>query len=318
MRPLAEKRGLLFSRLFPLLLIPGFAVCGMLARVYDAQVEQVQSRFSAREIEAARESVALTLMGQLQFTAHSLVWMKTLEYLHNGVGLRMPTQAEEQKGFHAHEATDVASGLAHRCGVPIALNDQMDWRGPVGRLHRIIVPHMEIHRHSAPIELIPWYQLTLKLNPNLERLYVLGAFFLADFAQQPREALDLLEAGVKANPWTFEVRAALGRHLFDYREQLKIPPEQAYERAVDILGEAVDKGQKEKVRLEKEDSGFDDYQMQLFSESYLFLARSLTELQRYEEAAAVCNEGYKATGYNLLNVQKRHIAKLAKTPAGPE
>lgn len=312
MRVVNNSAGVFLSRLFPLILIPGFAVCGMLVRAYDGQVSEVQSRFSAREIEAARESIALSLTGQLQFTAHSLVWMKTLEYLHNGVALRMPTPAEEQKGFHAHEATDVASGLAHQCGVPIALNDEMDWRGPVGRLHRIVAPHMEIHRHSGPVELIPWYQLTLKLNPNIERLYVLGAFFLADFAQQPREALDLLEAGVKANPWTFEVRAALGRLLFDYHEELNIPPQKAYERAVRILQEALEHGKKEKGRLESQDSEFDAYQTQLFKESYLFVAKSLTELRRYEDAISACNEGYKLTNYNLLNVQKRQIARLAK------
>ncbi len=299
----------MWSKLFPLILIPGFALCGLLVRFHNSQIDEVRTQFTAEEIDAARESIALTLMGQLQFTAHSLVWMKTLEYLHNGVALRMPTAAEERRGFHAREATDVSSGLAHKCGVPVALNDEMDWRGPVGLLHRTITPHMEIHSHSDPVELIPWYQLTLKLNPNLERLYTLGAFFMADFASQPQEAVQLLEGGVEANPWTFEIRAALGRHLFDYHDQLGIPPDEAYARAAKTLQEALVHGKEERARLEKTDSNFDEYQNQLLCESYLFLAKSLTELEQCEDALAVCDEGLRITGHNLLRVQKRVTTK---------
>lgn len=293
------------SRLFPLLLLPGFVFCGLLIRFYEGHLETVRAQFTAEEMEAAKESIALSLMGQVQLTAHSLVWMKTLEYLHNGVALRMPTAAEERRGFRAREATDVATGLAHKCGVPVALNEEMDWRGPIGRLHRMVAPHMEIHRHSDPVELIPWYQLTLKLNPNLERLYALGAFFMADFAREPRKARDLLEAGVEANPWTFEIRAALGRLLFDYHQPLGIPPDKAYQQAAEVLQEAVEHGRQERARLKKNKEHFDAYQNQLFQESYLFWAKSITELGRYDQALAVCEEGYKITGYNLLNVQKR-------------
>lgn len=297
------------SNLFPLILIPGFVICGLLIQFHNSQIEDVNARFTVEEMEAAKESIALTLMGQLQFTAHSLLWMKTLEYLHMGVALRMPTEAEESRGFRAREATDVSSGLAHKCGVPVALNDEMDWRGPVGHLHRIIMPHMEIHRHSSPVELIPWYQLTLKMNPNLERLYTLGAFFIADFAQEPQEALALLETGIKANPWTFEIRAALGRLLFDYHNQLNISPEEAYERVAVVLREAITQGREEKADLERKEDDFDAYQTQLLHESYLFLAKSLTELGCYNEALAACDEGYKITGHNHLKVQKRIITK---------
>ncbi|HNR30464.1 MAG TPA: hypothetical protein PKI11_06215 [Candidatus Hydrogenedentes bacterium] len=297
------------AKLFPLSLLPGFVLCGLLIEFHDARIKTTRTQFTAEELEAAKESIALSLMGQIQFTAHSLIWMKTLEYLHYGVALRTPTAAEERRGFRAREATDVASGLAHKCGVPVALSDEMDWRGPVGRLHRAVMPHMQIHRHSDPVELIPWYQLTLKLNPNLERLYTLSAFFMADFAGEPQEARSLLEAGVKTNPWTFEIRAALGRLLFDYHQQLGLAPTTAYEKAAEALREAIAYGKEEKARIEKAEGRFDAYQDQLFYESYLFLAKSLTELERYDNALAVCDEGYEITKHNLLNVQRRITTK---------
>lgn len=299
----------MWQKLMPLLLIPGFAVCGGLVHFTEARLEPVRARFSTQEIEAAKESIALTLMGQVQFTAQSLIWMKTLEYLHNGVALRMPTPAEEQRGFHAREASDVATGLGHKDGLPVALNDELDWRGPVGELHRTVMPHMDHIKHSDPTELIPWYELTLKLNPNLERLYSLGAFFMADFAGEPANAVRLLEAGAEANPWSFEVRGGLGRLLFDYHERLGIPPRDAYERAAHVLREAVSLGKEEKARLAKNGQQFDDYQDQLFRESYLFLAKSLTELGEYQEAIAVCEEGFAATGHTHLKVQERITKK---------
>lgn len=297
------------SRWFLIVLLPGFVLCGWLLHTYEHQVEAVRPRYTAEEMHAAKESIALSLMGQIQLTAHSLVWMKTLEYLHNGVALRMPTQMESARGFRAREATDVATGLAHKCGVPVALNDAMDWRGPVGALHRTVVPHMEIHRHSSPVDLIPWYQLTVKLNPNLERLYTLSAFFTADFAGDPEGARALLEAGVEENPWTFEIRAALGRLLYDYHQALGIPAEEAFTEAAAVLEEAITYGERERAYLRERQSAFDEYQEQLFRETYLFRARSLGELGRYDEALAVCDVGYGATGHNHLKVQRRIIQR---------
>ena len=295
----------LFSKYFPLVLLPGFALCGVLAQHFQGKFEEMHVTYSAAEIEAAKESIALSLMGQIQLTAQSLVWMKTLEYLHNGVAYRMPTNAEEERGFRAQNAVGMAAGLDHQDGVPLALNEELDWRGPVGEFHRAIVPHMAKHRHSDPVELIPWYELALRFNPNIERLYSMGAFFMADFAQQPERALRLLEAGIAANPWSFEVRGALGRLLFEKYEQLALSEEEAYERAAAVLKEAIPLEKKEKERLEKNKKHFDDYEKQIFRENYLFLARALTELGRFDEALAVCDEGHEVTGYNHLKVQRR-------------
>lgn len=307
----------MLSRLFPLVLIPGFIVCGFIARIANANLKETHASFSTDEIEAAKESIALSLMGQLQLTSQSLIWMKTLEYLHNGVAFRMPTNAEEERGFRAKDSVGTAGGLEHAEGVPIALNDDLDWRGPVGKLQRTILPHMTKHAHSDPVELIPWYELALKLNPNIERLYTMGAFFMSDFARDPTRALKLLEAGVKANPWTYEVRGALGRLLFEKYQELGIPPREAYERAVPILKEAVESGKKDMKRLEKNKDHFDDYEKQIFRESYLFLARTLTELERYDEAIAVCDEGFEITGHNHLKIQKR-ITTRRKNGETPE
>jgi tetratricopeptide (TPR) repeat protein len=301
----------MWSKAVGLLMMAGVGLCAALAHL-SAPWFEAKGDFRQEEIEAAQESIALSLMGQLQLTAGSLLWLKTLEYLHNGVAYRAPTKTEEEAGATMHESVDTPGGLAHKDGLPMVPDKNRDWRGFAGDLQREIMPYQEHITHSDPKELIPWYRLAIRLNPNLERLYTLGAFFLADFAHEPDEAMRTLEAGVEANPWSFEIHASLGRLYFDYHQALGIEPREAYERTAALLTKAIDLGDKEKAALEKRGEQLDPLQQQLLGESYLFLARSYTELGRYEDALRVCDDGLRKTSYSLLRVQRRATEKAQR------
>jgi tetratricopeptide (TPR) repeat protein len=294
------------ARLAIALVLAGLIGAGGLARVSLPHM-QASERIRAEEVESAKESIALSLLGQVQFTVGSLMWLKTMEYLHNGVPYRTPTNAEEERGQRASNSTGTAEGLAHQEGVSMTLTRKTDWRGPVGDLHRELMPYMADHRHSDPRELIPWYRLATRFNPNLERLYVMGAFFMSDFAKAPNEALDYLLTGVSANPYSFEIHAALGRLYYDAF--------QAYDKTVDALRKATEYGAAEQARLTENKDHFDDYQKQMLRESYLFLAKALTDLGRYDEANQVCDKGYVITNHSHLNIQKRIIEKSKKGEA---
>ena len=278
----------------------GSGVCAKFSQPYFTASEQLKSE----EIESAKESIALSLLGQVQFTVGSMVWLKTLEYLHNGVDFRMPTNTEEEHGQRASNSSGVVDSLSHQEGVAMTLSRKTDWRGIVGELHREIYPYMAEHSHSDPRELIPWYKLVTRFNPNLERMYVMGAFFMSDFAREPNEALAYLEEGAKVNPWSFEIHAALGRLYFDSFHD--------YGKALNALTKATEYGTAEQERLTKNKEHFDDYQKQLFKESFLFLAKSMTELNQYDSALKVCEKGYAATNASQLNVQKRITEKRQK------
>ena len=45
----------------------------------------VEARYKPGEYQAAKESIAPSLIGQLQMSVSDLMWLKTLEYLHNGM-----------------------------------------------------------------------------------------------------------------------------------------------------------------------------------------------------------------------------------------
>jgi len=159
-----------------------------------------QPRYQPHEVEAAKESIALSLLGQLQLSVGDLMWLKSMEYLHIGMRQRMPTRAEEERGYRRRDAQGVAPGLGHTEGVNMVLDSERDWRGIFGAVERSVKPYSSQHKHDDPVELIPWYQLAVKLNPSLERLYTLGAFYLADFAQEPGEAVGMLQAGKAHDP----------------------------------------------------------------------------------------------------------------------
>ncbi|MBM3289485.1 MAG: hypothetical protein FJY92_04970, partial [Candidatus Hydrogenedentes bacterium] len=190
------------NRYIPFIWIPVLlAVAGMLASVAKPYLKY-DARYRQSEVDAAKESIALTLMGQLQMSMFDLMWLKTLEYLHNGVVYRMPTAAEEDRGTVARDSIGTAHGLEHKEGQSLVPHREEDWRGLIGDVHRNVTPYTTMHSHSDPKELIPWYKFATKVSPSQVRLYTMGAFFMSDFAHEPDEAMELLEVGVESNPWS--------------------------------------------------------------------------------------------------------------------
>ena len=83
-----------------------------------------------------------------------------------------------------------------------------------------------------------------------------------------------------------------------------------YDQAADALTKATELAKEEKRTLARREDKLDTIQEQLLSETYLFLARSYTELNRFDEALAACDEGMEQVSeYNLLRVQKRIVNK---------
>lgn len=320
------------------------ALAGIVPPMVSDHVIVKEATYQPSEIDAAKESIALSLMGQLQMSIADLMWLKSMEYLHRGNLQRMPTRGEEDLGFIRGDSKDTAVGLGHTEGLNMVLDEDRDWRGIIGDIQRHIACYSEGHIHDDPVELIPWYQLAVKLNPKLERLYTMGAFFLADFAQEPAEAREMLVAGVAANPESFEVKAALGRLLFEYSDRLEaleddhhdeeeghheeeesegtkeageaeepyLPTskKEACEMAAELLREAVDRALELKIAYRNRHETFDEFQDQIHYESYLFLSKAYVELGRYEEALATCDEGWEFAKHNLIRVQQRVVTRL--------
>ena len=282
--------------------LAGLAAAAILANLLGPHV-CVEARYKPGEYQAAKESIALSLMGQLQMSVSDLMWLKTLEYLHNGIVYRMPSDQEQTRGLRAAEFSGMGAGVAHKDGPSLVPDEDRDWRGILGEMNRHIEPWRPGHaRHSDPQELIPWYQVLVKFNPHYVQAYTNGAFFMSDFAGQPALGRDFLIAGAKKNPWSFEIESSLGRIYFDCFKD--------YGKAADALTKATNLAKEEKHVLAERGDEFDTIQEKVLSEAYLFLARSYTELGQFDEALAICDEGLgEVSEYNLLRVQKRIVKK---------
>jgi hypothetical protein len=278
--------------------IAALIVVGVMAREMAPRLH-TETQFKPNDYRAAKESIAFSLFGQLRMSVCDLMWLKTLEYLHNGVIYRMPSERERTQGVRAHDFAEMGAGVAHQDGPSLIPEKERDWRGLLGEFNRQIEPWRPGHpQHSDPQELIPWYRLLVRFNPHFIHAYTNGAFFMSDFAQQPEMARQFLSLGAEKNPWSFEIMATLGRICFDHFKD--------YQAAVAALESALELAREEKRALTDRDDTFDRVQKQLLGESHLFLARAHTELGEFGKAIEVCDAGLEEDPtYNLLRVQKR-------------
>lgn len=273
----------------------------------------VEERYQPGEFQAARDSITYSLFGQLRMSLGDLMWLKTLEYLHNGIIYRMPSDHERARGIEAREFTGMGAGVAHMDGPSLVPGPERDWRGVLGALNRHIEPWRPGHaRHSDPQELIPWYQLLVRFNPHYTQAYVNGAFFLSDNAQAPERARAFLRAGAEKNPWSFEIHAALGKLHFDHFRD--------YDAASTVLEQAATLAAEETAYLEVRDGELDAVQKQLLGECYLYLARSYEAVAAYDKALDATGRGLaEAPDYTLLRVERRILErKRAAAGDGPQ
>ncbi|HXG49285.1 MAG TPA: hypothetical protein VNO52_16800 [Methylomirabilota bacterium] len=74
------------------------------------------------------------------------------------------------------------------------------------------------HAGGQEREILPWLQLSARLDPQHIETYVVGAFWLRKALQRSHEAERLLREGLQANPGSHEILFELGRIYFEDRQ----------------------------------------------------------------------------------------------------
>jgi tetratricopeptide (TPR) repeat protein len=85
--------------------------------------------------------------------------------------------------------------------------------------------HLTEKGTNAPREILPWLQLSARLDPKLIESYTVGAFWLRELHKND-EAEQFLREGLRQNPQSYEIMFELGRGYFDKRD---------YDRARNVL-----------------------------------------------------------------------------------
>ncbi|GAB4331341.1 MAG: hypothetical protein Kow0099_02630 [Candidatus Abyssubacteria bacterium] len=216
------------------------------------------------------QTIAHTLFGQLRVNLDKYFWLRTDDYLHFGITYHSYTRVKlERSMMDDVEAmtSGQTPGKARRAAVA-----QKDWRG-VFKHFDFIQPVKGYH--GDPTELLPWYRAQTALNPLDTSAYVNGAFFLADLARKPEEALEFLKEGAQNNPNSIEIQQALGQLYYDKWKK--------YDDAIPFLERAVVLGREKKDRAEAEEKSF--------GEAYLFLARAYRDKGDLVAALRIAEEG---------------------------
>jgi tetratricopeptide (TPR) repeat protein len=89
------------------------------------------------------------------------------------------------------------------------LGKPKDWIDRFGR-HFRITEHTHLE-HGNERDILPWLRLAADMDPQMIETYTVGAFFLCEQLNRPREAEALLREGLRNNPGNYEILFGLGR-----------------------------------------------------------------------------------------------------------
>jgi tetratricopeptide (TPR) repeat protein len=255
-----------------LLAVALYVLCAVSASLVSEVLLPVgeASDLSVAQPVRADHTIAQTLLGQLRVTLDKYFWLRTEDYLHFGISYHSYTRVKLERSMMADVQTTTAGlipGQARRAHVV-----EKDWRG--------VFKHFDFLQpvkgyHGDPTELLPWYRAQTALNPLDTSAYVNGAFFLADLARRPAEALEFLKEGAQNNPNSIEIQQAIGQLYYDKWKM--------YDDAIPPLEKAISLGKQKGDRAEAEEKAF--------GEAYLFLARAHRDKGDLESALRIAEEG---------------------------
>jgi hypothetical protein len=234
-----------------------FAIAVPLASI-QSQNDEARSVAMARWDEAeAREqrnhSSIAVILGEFRANFSDLMFVKTERYLHSGIGYRphLDTELMQATGDIQDRGSQTAPGdvdqkiaspeMLETAGlrpgevmiaeaedqeefVPTIIRTrENDFRGFLGDLEREIKPWRDPslpHIHTAGTELLPWFRLATLGNPQNERAYVIGTWWLRTMQTeaQLREGLRFIEEGVANNPTNFNLFLMRGYVLRDLEQ----------------------------------------------------------------------------------------------------
>ena len=135
-----------------------------------------------------------------------------------GHGTKNPAHGEEG---HVHTDGEEEHGEEHNF-----LGKPKDFLDAFSR-HFFVSQHTHLTEKgtNAPKEILPWLQLSAKLDPKLVESYTVGAFWLRELHKED-EAEQFLREGLRQNPQSYEIMLELGRAYFDKGD---------YDRARNVL-----------------------------------------------------------------------------------
>ena len=200
------------GRTYGLLLAAFFVLCFGLAA-------DLQPQFQA--IENARkqsDNFFILLLGDSSRIFANNFFTKADAYYHSGY---YPTIFDNNEAFRtAHMAEDTGAVASHNEGEETSfMGPPRDWLDAFGR-HFIPNRHThldeggptdDLSKSSQVAEILPWLELSSKLDPEDIRTYLVMAYWLRNSLNKVSEAERVLREGLRNNPGNPQLLYELGR-----------------------------------------------------------------------------------------------------------
>lgn len=210
------------GRTYWLLLAALFILCFGLAA-------DLQPRFQAIEnVRRQSNNFFILLLGSSSRIFANNFFVKADEYYHSGY---YPTIFDNNEAFKTpHMAEDTGAVASHNKGEETSfMGPPRDW---LDAFSRHFIPNRHTHldeggptddlsKSSEVAEILPWLELSSKLDPEDIRTYLVMAYWLRNKLNQVSEAERVLHEGLRHNPGNPQLLFELGRI---YNEDYKNPP----------------------------------------------------------------------------------------------
>ncbi|MFT5499499.1 MAG: tetratricopeptide (TPR) repeat protein, partial [Kiritimatiellia bacterium] len=178
-----------------------------------------------------------SMLGELRTSMSDILFLKTERYLHGGVAYTphinkkvlsvSGTQSEmfaHQKGVGPGDSEALVMESDSEKGTETIIpTASEDFRGFIGQLHRDVKPWLDPTKHAGHAdgkEVLPWFRVMTLSDPHYVRAYSVGAWWLK--TKNLDAAFEFIREGIKNNPNSFQVHAALGD--LHYTKGMQISP----------------------------------------------------------------------------------------------
>ena len=162
----------------------------------------------------SKNDVLYKIFGQLRKDIGSFCYLKADQYFHKGshhADKNEPCLFEthdEEAENHSEDEHDHHRKTEHN-GSPDLF----------AKIYKAIHFHPVVHLGSYEnAEILPWFEITARFNPNFINAYLDGGFWLSTRMGQPDKALDFLREGLKNNPGSWQISAQIGEIYFTQKK----------------------------------------------------------------------------------------------------
>ncbi len=145
------------------------------------------------------------IFGQLRQDIAAFFYLKADCYFHSGT--------HHDKGDeHSCKEKAPFSSTANTTKLKTPHNNKYD---VFSRINKAIkfrpVRHLEDHENA---EIMPWFEISTRLDPHFEKAYLDGSYWLSIKMNQPDKGLKFLRRGLKYNPRSWKITAQMGNIYF--------------------------------------------------------------------------------------------------------